>query len=44
VLSYQVQMPLFSVLFLLLILVNFGLPLNCGFIGEFLCLFAAFDY
>jgi len=20
-----------------------GLPLSCGFIGEFLCLFAAFD-
>ena len=36
-------MPLFSVLFLLLILANFGLPLSCGFIGEFLCLFAAFD-
>jgi len=39
-----VQMPLFSVLFLLLVLANFGLPLSCGFIGEFLCLFAAFDY
>ena len=29
------QMPLFSVLFLLLILANFGLPLSCGFVGEF---------
>jgi len=28
---------------LLLILANFGLPLSCGFIEEFLCLFAAFD-
>ena len=29
------QMPFFSVLFLLLILANLGLPLSCGFIGEF---------
>jgi len=38
------KIPLFSVLFLLLILANFGLPLSCGFIGEFFCLFAAFSY
>ena len=36
------QMPLFSVLFLLLILANFGLPLSCGFIGEFFLFVCSF--
>lgn len=37
-------MPLFSILFLIFILVNIGIPLSCNFIGEFLSLLAAFEY
>ena len=37
-------MPLFSMLFLIFILVNIGIPLSCNFIGEFLSLLAAFEY
>lgn len=37
-------MPLFSVIFLIFILVNTGVPLSCNFIGEFFSLMAAFEY
>jgi len=39
-----ISMPLFSILFLIFILVNIGIPLSCNFIGEFLSLLAAFEY
>lgn len=39
-----IPMPLFSILFLIFILVNIGIPLSCNFIGEFLSLLAAFEY
>lgn len=38
-----ITMPLFSGALFLLILANIAIPLSCNFIGEFICLFAAFD-
>jgi NADH-ubiquinone oxidoreductase chain 4 len=37
------MMPIFSVLFFLLCLGNCGAPLTLNFIGEFLCLYGAFE-
>ncbi len=36
-------MPLFSILFFILCLSNCGVPLSLNFIGEFLCLYGAFE-
>lgn len=36
-------MPIFSSLFLFFTLANIAVPLSCNFIGEFLCLLAAFE-
>nr|AMX22320.1 NADH dehydrogenase subunit 4 [Cryphonectria parasitica] len=36
-------MPLFSILFFILILANCGTPLTLNFVGEFLCLYGGFE-
>jgi NADH-ubiquinone oxidoreductase chain 4 len=36
-------MPIFSILFFLLCLGNCGAPLTLNFIGEFMCLYGAFE-
>ena len=38
-----VTMPLFGVLFLVLVLANASVPLSCNFVGEFLSLLAALE-
>lgn len=37
-------MPIFSILFFLFILANCGTPLTLNFVGEFMCLYAIFEY
>ena len=39
-----VTMPLFATVLLILVLANASIPLSSNFIGEFLCLLAAFEY
>jgi NADH-ubiquinone oxidoreductase chain 4 len=39
-----INMPIFSVIFLILTLANIATPLSCNFVGEFLSLLATFKY